>query len=68
MTATRVRDRVNLKMEEAARKGKVLTGRQIVWMVCESFKTHDRSELLFSFDHLANLSIHTGDLHELIIQ
>ena len=64
----RLRDHVNLKMEEAARKNKILKGRQIVWMVCESFKTHDRTELIFSFDHLSNLTIQNHDLHEFVMQ
>jgi hypothetical protein len=54
----RVMKEVHLKMEEASRKGSILKGRQIAWMIAESFKTHDRSELLFSFDHLSNLSVH----------
>ena len=65
----RFRDRVNLRMEEAARKGdNVIKGRQIVWMLLDSFKTFDNSELAFGFDHLSKLKVQNGDLHEFLIQ
>ena len=37
----RVMKEVHLKMEEASRKGSIFKGRQIAWMISESFKTHD---------------------------
>ena len=44
----RLRDRVNLKMEEAAHLGKnVIKGRQIVWTLLDSFKTFDSSEMVY---------------------
>ena len=39
----------------------------MVWMLCESFKTHDRSELCYNFTHLAQLSIRGHDLHEFLV-
>ena len=66
--AERVRDRVNLRMQEMSRKGKVLKGRQIVWIVLESFKTFDGSDLMFGFDHLSNLHIQKHDLHGFIVK
>jgi hypothetical protein len=64
----RLKQKVDLQMEAATREGKILKGRQIVWMVCESFKTHDRSDLLFTFDHLAQVEVRNHDLHDFMIQ
>ena len=65
--AQRIRDRINLKMEETSRRGKVLKGRQMVWMVCESFKTFDQTELIYGFDHLSQLKITNHDLHAFVV-
>jgi hypothetical protein len=64
----RVKQKVGLQMEAATRENRILKGRQIVWMVCESFKTHDRSDLLFSFDHLAQVEVRNHDLHDFMVQ
>ena len=66
--AKRFRDRVNLKMEDASKRGDIIKGRQIVWMLLDSFKTFDRSSIIYGFDHLAALKVTDGDLHEFIIQ
>ena len=67
--AKRFRDKVNLRMEEASRGGgNVLKGRQMVWMLLDSFKTIDNSELVYGFDHLARLKVNNHDLHDFIIQ
>jgi len=64
----RFRDRVNLKMEEASKKGDIIKGRQIVWMLLDSFKTFDRSAVVYGFDHLSTLRVNNNDLHEFVIQ
>jgi hypothetical protein len=64
----RVKQKVDLQMEAATRDNRILKGRQIVWMVCESFKTHDRSDLLCSFDHLAQVEVRNHDLHDFMVQ
>ena len=65
----RVRERVELKMEESTRKGtNIIKGRQIVWMVCESFKCFDQSEVVYGFDHLGLLKVHNNDLHDFLIR
>ena len=46
--ASRIRDKVNLKTEEATRKGTLITGRQIVFMLLDSYKTFDRSDIAIS--------------------
>ena len=67
--AKRFRDKVNLRMEEASRGGgNVLKGRQMVWMLLDSFKTIDNSELVYGFDHLARLKVNNHDLHDFVIQ
>ena len=53
----RFRDRVNLKMEEASKMGDIIKGRQIVWMLLDSFKTFDRSAVVYGFDHLSTLRV-----------
>jgi len=50
--ASRIRDKVNLKTEEATRKGTLVTGRQLVFMLLDSYKTFDRSDLIYGFNHL----------------
>ena len=62
--AKRFRDRVNLKMAG----GDIIKGRQIVWMLLDSFKTFDRSSIIYGFDHLSALKVVDGDLHEFVIQ
>jgi hypothetical protein len=60
----RVREKVNLKSEEAARSGRnVIKGRQIVWMFDQSHKTFDKGEILFGFDPLGKLKVRNHDLH-----
>ena len=62
-----VRERVDLKMEESTRNGNsIIKGRQIVWMVCESFKCFDQSEVVYVFDHFGRLSVHNNDLHDFL--
>jgi len=55
---------VNLKAEEATRNGKLVTGRQLVFMFLESYKTFDRCDIVYGFDHLGNLKVKNHDLHE----
>ena len=62
--ASRVRDKVNLKAEEATRNGTLVTGRQLVFMLLESYKTFDRCDIVYGFDHLGNLKVKNHDLHE----
>ena len=64
----RFRDRVNLKMEEASKGGNIIKGRQIVWMLLDSFKTFDRSAVVYGFDHLSALRVNNNNLHEFVIQ
>ena len=66
--AKRYRDRVNLKMEEASKTGIMIKGRQIVWMLLDSFKTFDRSSIIYGFHHLSALKIVGGDLHDFLTQ
>ena len=65
--ASRFRDKVNLKTEEATRKETLVTGRQLVFMLLESFKTFDRSDLIYGFDHLGNLKVKDHNLHEFLM-
>ena len=65
--AKRLRDHVNLKMEDASMRGDIVKGRQIVWMLLDSFKTFDRSSIIYGFDHLSALKVTDGDLHEFVI-
>ena len=37
-------------------------------MLLDSFKTFDRSSIIYGFDHLSGLRVNNGDLHEFIIQ
>ena len=46
--AKRFRDKTNLKTEEATRNATLVTGRQLVFMLLESFKTFDRSDLIYN--------------------
>ena len=55
-------------MEDASKRGDIIKGRQIVWMLLDSFKTFDRSSIIYGFDHLSALKVIDGDLHEFIIQ
>jgi hypothetical protein len=65
----RLREKVDLKMEEATRKGtNIIKGRQVVWMVCESFKCFDRSEVVYGFDHLGLLKVNNNDLYDFLIR
>ena len=47
--------------------GTIVTGRQMVWMLLESFKTFDHSDIVYDFDHLARLKVKNNDLHEFIM-
>ena len=62
--ASRIRDKVNFKTEEATREGTLITGRQLVFMLLDSYKTFDRSDLIYGFDHLGNLKVKDHNLHE----
>jgi len=62
--ASRIRDKVNLKAEEATRNGRLITGRQLVFMFLESYKTFDRCDIVYGFDHLGNLKVKNHDLPE----
>jgi hypothetical protein len=62
--ASRIRDKVNLKAEEATRSGNLITGRQLVFMFLDSYKTFDRCDIVYGFDHLGNLKVKNHDLHE----
>ena len=64
--AKRYRDKINLKTEEATRNATLVTGRQFVFMLLESFKTFDHSDLIYGFDHLGRLTVKNHDLHEFI--
>ena len=65
----RIREKVELKMEESTRHGfSIVKGRQIIWMVCESFRCFDQSEVVFGFDHLGRLEVHEHDLHDFLIR
>ena len=66
--AKRLRNRANLKMEDASKRGDIIKGRQIVWMLLDSFKTFDRSSIIYGFYHLSALKVTDGDLHEFVIQ
>ena len=37
-------------------------------MICDSFKTFCRSDLLFNFDHLSKLTVRNNDLHEFVVR
>ena len=50
--AKELKDAVHRKMDEAMKKMTLLTGRQIVFMLLENFKTFDNSEMVYGFDHL----------------
>jgi hypothetical protein len=65
----RVKDWVNLAMEQSARAGdNVLKGRHIVWILLESFKTFDNSDITYGFDHLSRLAVQNHDPHDLVVQ
>jgi len=65
--ASRIRDKVNLKTEEATRNNTLVTGRQLVFMLLESYKTFDRSDLIYGFDHLGALRVKDHNLHEFLM-
>jgi hypothetical protein len=65
--AKRYRDKVNLKTEESTSLGTIVTRRQMVWMLLVSFKTFDRSDIVYSFDHLGRMRVENNDLHEFIV-
>ena len=65
--ASRLRDKVNLKTEEATRNHTLVTGRQLVFMLLESYKTFDRSDLVYGFDHLGTLKVKDHNLHEFLM-
>jgi hypothetical protein len=65
--ASRIRDKVNLKTEEATRNGTLVTGRQLVFMLLESYKTFDRCDLIYGFDHLGTLRVKDHNLHEFLM-
>ncbi len=50
--ARELKDAVNRKMDECMKQMTLLTGRQIVFMLLENFKTFDNSEMVYGFDHL----------------
>ena len=56
------------QFEDGRRRGDIIKGRQIVWMLLDSFKTFDCSSIIYGFDHLSALKLTDGDLHEFIIQ
>jgi hypothetical protein len=64
--AKRYRDKINLKIEEVTRHAILVTGSQLVFMLLESFKTFDHSDLVYGFDHLGRLLVKNHDLHEFI--
>ena len=39
----------------------------MVWMLLESFKTFDHSDIVYGFDHLGRLKVENNDLHEFIM-
>ncbi len=47
-----LKDLVNRKVDECMKKMSLITGRQIVFMLLENFKTFDNSEMVYGFDHL----------------
>ena len=50
--AKRVRDKVYLKMEEVSKTGiNVIKGRQVIWLLLDSFRTSDNSDQIYGFDH-----------------
>jgi len=65
--ASRIRDNVNHKTEEATRNGTLVTGRQFVFMLLESYKTFDRCDLIYGFDHLGTLKVKDHNLHEFLM-
>jgi hypothetical protein len=65
--ASRVRDKVNLKTEEATRNHTLATGRQLLFMLLESYKTFDRINLIHGFDHLGTLRVKDHNLHEFLM-
>ena len=61
------REKVNLKIEESTRSGTIVTRRQMLWMLLESPKPFDHSDIAYGFDHLGRLSVVKHDLHEFLI-
>jgi hypothetical protein len=63
-----VREAISLRMNELGKSGRILSGRQQAYLVLNSFRAADNSELVFGFDHLASLSVVKGNLFEFKIQ
>ena len=65
--AKELKDTVARKMDEGIRKGQLITGRQIIMLLMQSYKTFDNSEIVYGFDHLAKLEC-GKDLYAFITQ
>jgi hypothetical protein len=52
-------------MNELGEAGKILPGRQIVWLALKSFKAADSSGVARGLDHLGQVQIVSGDLRKL---
>ena len=48
-------DDILLKQREAVEKGKVLKGRQIVWLILDYYKCNANLELVYTIEHLTGL-------------
>jgi hypothetical protein len=60
--ARELKDIINRRMEDAIQQNQLIKGRQIVFLILESFKTFDNSEISYGFDHLVKCECGT-DLH-----
>jgi hypothetical protein len=58
--ANEVREAISPRVTELGKSGRVLSGRQQLHLVLNSFRAADNSELVFGFDHLASLSVVKG--------
>jgi hypothetical protein len=65
--AKELKDTVARKMEEGIKQGHLITGRQIIRLLMQSYKTFDNSEIVYGFDHLAKLEC-GKDLYAFITQ
>ncbi len=65
--AKELKDTVARKMEESVKQGNLITGRQIIRLLLQSYKTFDNSEIVYGFDHLAKLEC-GKDLYAFITQ
>ena len=55
-------------MEEVSKTGNnVIKGRQVVWLLLDSFRTSDNSEQIYGFDHLSRLELKNHNLFEFLI-